>query len=339
MALRENLAIVFILFPYGGALACSTYSEDLLEFSTGSADAGAESDLFPAADSDASEDRRTDAGGDDSGGTDRVGSDVATSGADATPEASVSDAARDAFGARDASVPSDAPTQPSTDAEGGESGCASGNAVQLDGATYASVARVVQDDFTIEAWVKMAHSLTGTYFWNGSAIVWADVSTTANDFVVSVVNDRLAIGVGSPDSVAQSTGSAAADKWVHVAATRTRATGTIAVFIDGVTQGSSTGNTSSLNASATMLIGNSGGGLNGFVGELDELRIWNTVRTAAEISSNMTRRLVGNERGLVSYYRFDESSGPTAIDSSPRANHGLFKGPVTWVPSTAPICN
>ncbi|MCL5097942.1 MAG: PA14 domain-containing protein, partial [Candidatus Omnitrophica bacterium] len=49
-------------------------------------------------------------------------------------------------------------------------------------------------------------------------------------------------------------------------------------------------------------------------GQIDEVRIWNTARSASEIQDNMHRRLNGDEAGLVAYYRFDEGSGSMAVD-------------------------
>ena len=44
-------------------------------------------------------------------------------------------------------------------------------------------------------------------------------------------------------------------------------------------------------------------------GKIDEIRIWNIVRTESEIRQNMNRHLNGNEPGLVAYYRMDEGKG------------------------------
>jgi hypothetical protein len=74
-----------------------------------------------------------------------------------------------------------------------------------------------------------------------------------------------------------------------------------------------------------------------FYGQIDEVRIWNTARSAAEIQSSMYRSLTGTEPGLMGYWRFDEGSGTTVADASGHGFEGtLTNGPV-WVDSTAPI--
>ena len=49
---------------------------------------------------------------------------------------------------------------------------------------------------------------------------------------------------------------------------------------------------------------------------LDELRIWNIVRSESEIRFDMSRRLIGDEPGLVGYWRLDEGEGRDAEDST-----------------------
>jgi hypothetical protein len=55
-----------------------------------------------------------------------------------------------------------------------------------------------------------------------------------------------------------------------------------------------------------------------FAGSMEELHIWNTVRTTAQIQMDMNE-LTGNEPGLVLYYPMDEAAGGTAFDRT--ANH------------------
>lgn len=69
-----------------------------------------------------------------------------------------------------------------------------------------------------------------------------------------------------------------------------------------------------------------------FGGSIDEVRIWNTVRTSVEIQGNMKEELIGSEEGLVSYFTFnqgnvnnDNSSFSHLIDRDGR-NLGTLNG-------------
>jgi hypothetical protein len=53
-----------------------------------------------------------------------------------------------------------------------------------------------------------------------------------------------------------------------------------------------------------------------FDGNVAEFRVWNVGRSDGDIKNNMNQRLVGNESGLVAYYRLDDVSGTSAPDSS-----------------------
>ena len=53
-----------------------------------------------------------------------------------------------------------------------------------------------------------------------------------------------------------------------------------------------------------------------YKGHMDEVRIWQVVRTPEQIQRDYTRILTGGEEGLISYYRLDESYGYGAYDLS-----------------------
>ena len=83
-----------------------------------------------------------------------------------------------------------------------------------------------------------------------------------------------------------------------------------------------------------------------FNGQIDEFRVWNVARSAAEIMSTMNHTLTGNEAGLTGYWKFDETSGAMAADSVSSAGHTAHVGMLsantasnnpTWVASTAPL--
>jgi len=55
-------------------------------------------------------------------------------------------------------------------------------------------------------------------------------------------------------------------------------------------------------------------------GGMDDLRIWNTARTAAQIQSNYNATLTGTEPGLLAWLRMDAGSGSTLADASGHGN-------------------
>jgi hypothetical protein len=66
-----------------------------------------------------------------------------------------------------------------------------------------------------------------------------------------------------------------------------------------------------------------------FEGYIDEVRIWNDVRTEQEIQANMYLELEGTESGLIGYYKMNEGSGDVMGDSSSSGYNGTREG-ATW---------
>ena len=98
----------------------------------------------------------------------------------------------------------------------------------------------------------------------------------------------------------------------------------------------SNGDTSSAiqTSNANFLIGNRTVASYYFKGKIDEVRIWNTIRSQDEIKTNMYKELTGDETGLVAYYKMSNGTGTTLTDNQTSGtNTGtLTNGPV-WVAS------
>ncbi|MFE0042518.1 LamG-like jellyroll fold domain-containing protein [Streptomyces albireticuli] len=106
------------------------------------------------------------------------------------------------------------------------------------------------------------------------------------------------------------------------------------VYRDGEEAGSRTTG-SGYNGTGPLLLGRALA--QGARAELDEVRVWDRARTADELKRDKGIRLIGDDPGLVAYYRFDEGSGTRLFDQTDHARHGELTGGPKWVTSEAPI--
>jgi hypothetical protein len=60
------------------------------------------------------------------------------------------------------------------------------------------------------------------------------------------------------------------------------------------------------------------------------MRVWNIVRTPAEITANLANELAGEQPGLVGYWRFDEGTGPIASDGASTPQDATLLGGAAW---------
>ncbi|WP_287521350.1 LamG-like jellyroll fold domain-containing protein [Okeania sp. SIO2C2] len=111
---------------------------------------------------------------------------------------------------------------------------------------------------------------------------------------------------------------------------------TLYLYIDGEEDGSTEDTTSTSTKNNLAIYFASHGTSSYFAGQIDEIRIWNRSLSQDEIQEDMNYRLVGNEPGLVGYWRFDEGTGNILQDQTDNGNHGTING-ATWVQSQAPI--
>jgi len=131
----------------------------------------------------------------------------------------------------------------------------------------------------------------------------------------------------------------APDQWVHWALVT--GPGGMELYVNGILAGTNTetGSFAKLNNNQENLLGfyrdwrttrpkNT-------LGQMAELRVWRTRRTAEQIRNNLARRLTGNEPGLVGLWAFDDPTLPLR-DRSPNAHHGELIGQATITKATLP---
>lgn len=63
-----------------------------------------------------------------------------------------------------------------------------------------------------------------------------------------------------------------------------------------------------------------------FVGEIDDLRVWNVARTQSEIQASMDTELLGTEKGLVANWTFNKIIDGQTVDSTPNQYKATVHG-------------
>ncbi len=87
-----------------------------------------------------------------------------------------------------------------------------------------------------------------------------------------------------------------------------------------------------------FFIGQSANGNRFFGGNIDEMRVWDTVRTNVQIRTNMHSRLANMASSrLVAYWRFDDNAGIYAADASGNCNVAKGNANISWANSPLPI--
>lgn len=190
-------------------------------------------------------------------------------------------------------------------------------AINFDGVDdHITIPKMIDWDFTIEFWMRSTQTptfFTSTQWYNGAGLVDGDVGGFNDDFGVSLVNDKVSFGVGTTggDYSIFSQSSVNNGQWVHVAATRSGSSGDMNLYINGVLEASMLGGPCcSKGASSNLTLGS----LNTYLshgwynGDLDEVRIWNVVRTQTEILNNMNVEIPNFHTGLYGNYHINQGT-------------------------------
>ena len=196
---------------------------------------------------------------------------------------------------------------------------------------------------SVECWVKPAQIATDWVGFvcknedkdSGEGVFWLGQHSTDGKVRFGVYLNGTSESYIDTDGAVISNGS-----WYHVAATYDG--NYQKIYINGtLVKTSSDLNTVLPSGTSNYYIGLSTAAY--FAGRIDEVRIWNDVRTAAEIADNKDDELVGNESGLVAYYKMSDGTGTTLTDNSSNSNNGTLTNMTTsggssdWVTSNAPI--
>jgi Concanavalin A-like lectin/glucanases superfamily/Secretion system C-terminal sorting domain/Ig-like domain CHU_C associated len=200
-------------------------------------------------------------------------------------------------------------------------------ALDFNGSSVVSIGNIPAlkptNHLTLEAWVYVRDATTI------QCIISGGVDAMGYNLVIQDGFFRF-WGQGYA-GVSSTAGACQAGNWYHIALTYQETVGS-KMYINGVLNNSNTDYTTALvydsNPVTIGILATSAAYV--INGKIDEVRIWNTVRTLAEIQADKDNCLTGNETGLVLYYDFEEGTGTTLIDKAAIQHNVSMNTSLVW---------
>jgi subtilisin-like proprotein convertase family protein len=174
---------------------------------------------------------------------------------------------------------------------------------------------------TVSFWMRSEDTTgAGTPFSYASPL-------TDDTFLVTDYNDFT---IYRGDGISITTGISVTDSaWYHIAVTWRSSDGQVRLYKGGVAAYTGTLAAGSIiSPGGSLVLGKDQNREGFFEGTLDEVRVWNVARTAAEIRADMYRSLQGDEMGLVAYWPFNDLAH-LALDQTANDNEATLYG-ATW---------
>jgi len=184
-------------------------------------------------------------------------------------------------------------------------------------------------DLTVELWVAFGSPIGIGY--HGEGIVTKGNGTWTS-YTIYHTNGELHAGVaGTKDdsSYMKVAFAPVLGRWYHFALTYDHVTSKQKLYVDGelLVSGDAPGpltyDAHPLYVGASINAGNNGPAYP-FGGDIDELTVWPTARTAEQIKGDIAACQPASVADRAGHWTFDDPSGQVVTDSSPNANHGFL---------------
>ena len=190
----------------------------------------------------------------------------------------------------------------------------------------------ISEQVTISAWIKPTDfpNTCTTVLFKGNK---RTPNLTHRQFVLWLFDEGLVYFDASPNGqfirwIASASETIQKNQWYHVAGTIDAKNDSIRLYLNGdeVRRSNFKGQTNLTKTTLPLRIGCSHeeeiSEHASFAGLIDEVRVWNIVRTENQIRSDMNKQLTGDEVGLVGYWKFDEEIEGRVSDSSRHKHDG-----------------
>jgi photosystem II stability/assembly factor-like uncharacterized protein len=186
--------------------------------------------------------------------------------------------------------------------------------------------------FTFEAWVNPAPGqVAQTILSKGNG------NNGLTSYIFSIFQNKIAlfIGDGAQATWIYSDTDITFNTWSHVAVAYDGVGNDFTFYLNGVANGQRTIPHGFFSNIDPLYIGRQGAlcNCNHFLGQMEEVRIWNVTRSQSQIQASMNHELYGGEVGLVGYYSFNnglpngDNTNRTVIpDMSINDHEGVLSG-------------
>ncbi len=198
----------------------------------------------------------------------------------------------------------------------GSNGSASGDYITANDNSPSSALNFTSSDFTLEAWINPTALPAATR-------IMARGTYNTDGYNFSLLGDELNVTTNQAGALQNSfsaSGSVVTNVWQHVVAVRSGTT--VKFYKNGVLLGYASQGTHSnpTTSSGAFEIGREGATVWPFNGAIDDVKVYNYARSAAQVAWDY------NRGKPISYYNLDECQGTTIHDVSSNQFNGTWMG-------------
>jgi len=163
-----------------------------------------------------------------------------------------------------------------------------GGSIVFDGTNdYVTISNQTTSNFTLVCWLKTtATSLTGSFAYDGNGIMWSDVSGVANDFVFSILNNKVSFWTGDGGGSIDGTTSINTGSWFYITIIKDGTNSSKKIYVNTILEATGTCTANLLTANPIIRIGGNTLDNKYFNGNIATTQIYNRALSAVEIQQN-----------------------------------------------------
>ena len=200
-----------------------------------------------------------------------------------------------------------------------------------------TTATPITTQFTVEAWIKPESINVGAFSLYGRTIFASSTVTDKPIWVTQHGSEIWVYSYSNNDVKIKTVGlGLTANTWSHIAVTVIK-NGDLKLYVNGQLVASKTAGNGGTNWNSTFTIGDLRPDRKiAFWGYIDEVRVWNDVRTDTEIQANYDKTVDPASDNLIGYWKLDESEGHDAYDSTGNGYNGIVRSGASIHPNPDP---